>query len=518
MPLVVGVEVSRSRVFALVLILAGLVVFGIKIKNEMRNKKMGILKAGYTGVWNTTQPGLQHTLYGHLLLQNGFTSLTAINDRGLVVPSGAKAWTMNKDFTVYTFEINESLKFDDGVSLTAQDFKNSWESALRMDPKSMNSSLLDVMYILEGFENFEKTGSISGIIVRNPKTLELRFKQPFRIALDHLEGVAFAAYRKVGASYLGTGSYNIEEVGENHVHLKPRRGHEDSSEIDVKVVDPQNAIQALLKGEVDVIAYASASSVKSDFDTYKNLAFLPGPDALHKTLEFNSQKGNFFEKTEHRLALQFLVSQYLKSHPDAIGNPLLSRIDQQVYLDLQPGRLSATDVELLVSRGEQFVPELIRHSKEHPVTVISSVDLTYHKILEGVGLTLSKNSRVVPHKEMIEMIYTGKGADIIVASFSIIGTDPDGLYHRLGHQGAIVTPLNFDNEIADLLDKGRSLVLPQEIDEIYSRVSKKLLEKAPFIHLGINKALALYRNDKVKVKSDFINRNSGQLEIFEAIE
>ena len=94
--------------------------------------------------------------------------------------------------------------------------------------------------------------------------------------------------------------------------------------------------------------------------------------------------------------------------------------------------------------------------------------------------------------------------------------DPDGIYHLLGKNGAITSPLVKNEVVANLLEDGRKIIDRNMINPFYKKVSLALLNEAPIIHMGFNKAVAIYRNDKVKVDGRVLRRNEGHLHIFEA--
>ena len=48
-----------------------------------------------------------------------------------------------------------------------------------------------------------------------------------------------------------------------------------------------------------------------------------------------------------------------------------------------------------------------------------------------------------------------------------------------------------------------------------NKVSLVILEEVPIVHLGFNKAVAIFRNDKIDVNTKILRRNEGHLHIFE---
>ncbi len=497
-------------------IVSALVFAGVKYMNNKSQHR--ILKVAFGSPWKNIHPGLQHTLIGDLTLSNQFEALVGFNDNGAYVPLAAKEWTVSPDYKVLTFKIDTSKLFSDGVHLTAQHFKDSWEAALKLDPKSSNSSALDVLYKVEGFSDFSKTGKLSGVKAIDDETLELRFATPFRMALEHLSGNRFSAFREVDGKFIGTGAYLIEELGEDQLRLIPNSKHIDpaKSDVELSVVTAKDSVQALLDGKIDVMAYAMGGTVSLDLEKYKNLSWLVGQDALHRAIYPNAQKGRLFEKKEFRQALQFLAVRFYRADRRAMGNENLTSVDPQSYLPMQAGRLDNVVAEQVITKGEQFVSELREASKNIPVVLIETEEFSLRPMLEASGVSISPKSRVVSKSELISAIYSGQEADLIPGNFGVASGDPDGLYHLLGRNGAITSPMLKNEVIANLLEEGRKIVDQEQIAPFYRKVSLAILDEAPMIHMGFSKAVAIYRNDLVKVSGRILRRNEGHLHIFEA--
>lgn len=482
-------------------------------KNQHRS-----LKIAFGSPWKNIHPGLQHTLIGDLTLSNQFEALVGFNDNGAYVPLAAKEWTVSPDYKVLTFKIDTSKVFSDGVHLTAQHFKDSWEAALKLDPKSSNSSALDVLYKVEGFSDFSKSGKLSGVKAVDDETLELRFATPFRMALEHLSGNRFSAFREVRGKFIGTGAYLIEELGEDRLRLTPNDKYKDlaKNDVDLSVVTSKDSVQALLDGKIDVMAYAMGGTVSVELEKHKNLSWLVGQDALHRAIYPNAQKGRLFEKKEFRQALQFLAVKFYGANPSAMGNPNFTSVDPQSYLPMQAGRLDNSVAEQAIAKGEQFVSGLQEASKKNPVVLIETEEFSLRPMLEASGIAISEKSRVVPKSELISIIYSGQEADLIPGSFGVASGDPDGIYHLLGRNGAITSPMLKNEVVANLLEEGRKIVDQEQIAPFYRKVSLAILDEAPTVHMGFNKAVAIYRNDLVNVSGRILRRNEGHLHIFEA--
>lgn len=498
------------------LLLISLICLGA---TEMKNTSAKrTLKIAFNSPWMSIHPGLQHTLIGDLTLSNQFEALVGFNDNGVYVPLAAKEWSVTPDYKKLTFKIDTSKYFSDGVRLSAQHFKDSWENALKLTPKSSNSSLLDVLYKIDGFSDFEKTGTISGINVVDDETLELNFVTPFRMALEHLSGNRFSVFRDVNGKYIGTGIYEIQEINKDQLHLTPNIKYPTPSqqEIELSIVNSKDAVQALLDGKIDVMAYSLGGGLSPNLASQKNLSFVVGQDAAHRAIYPNEQKGRLFSKKEFRQALQYLAFKFYSKNVAALGNQDFTTLDAQVFLPYQAGRVDENLVIEKINLGEKYVHLLQKASKENPLVLIEPEEYSIRPFLEVSGITISPKSRVVTKSELIAAIYAGQEADIIPGAFGVASGDPDGIYHLLGRNGAIASPMLFNEAVANILEEGRKIVSNNEIDAFYKNVSLTILDQVPLVHLGFNKAVAIYRNDKVTVSGRILRRNEGHLNIFEA--
>lgn len=508
------IKTITKSILALI-VLVVLIILGVK--NMKQDDEIKPLKIAFGSAWNSIHPGLQHTLAGDLTLSNQFEALVSFNQDGTYVPLAAKEWFQSDDYRKLIFKIDTSRKFSDGAYLSAQHYKDSWENALKLEPKSANKSALDVLYKVEGFKDFEKSGKLTGIQVINNETLEIRFVTPFRMALEHLGGNRFSAYKDVNGKFLGTGAYVMEEIESDHLRLTPNLHHpaHSKNQIELSVVTTEDSIQALLDGKIDVLAYGIGGSLPVDFEKYKNLSLIVGQDALHRAIYLNSNNNRLFHKKEFRQALQYLSMKYYKNNVEALGNRALTNVDPQVYLPLQGGRLDNELVEQKVNQGKKYVDEFRQAAKANPLILFETVEYSLRPMLQASEIELSSKSKILSRAEMIAEIYKGDQADLMPGRFGVASGDPDGMYHLLGEKGAIKPKMISNRIVSDALEEGRKIIHPAEVDPFYKKVNLTILDEAPIIHLGFNKSVAIYRNDIVNVRARIMRRNAGHLHIFE---
>jgi ABC-type transport system substrate-binding protein len=325
----------------------------------------------------------------------------------------------------------------------------------------------------------------------------------------------------VNGKFIGTGAYVIEDLGSEKLRLTPNPYFPTppKNSILLSSIVGADTINDLENGDVDAVAYVMASTVSSDgLKAQSNLSTVVGQDALHRALYMNAQKGRLFANAHFRLALQYLIYEYLKNKPEFIGDPAYTSFDMQVYLPLQSGRLDEKDVTALIEKGKPYVQGLLEGARKNPPVLIETKENSMRMVLEAIGIELSSKSRSVDKSTIIDIIYKGEEADLIPGNFGIASGDPDGIFHKLGRSGAIASPMTNNTAVAELLEEGRRLIHKEELDPFYKKVNRKILEEAPFVHLGFNKAISVYRNDRIKVERNLLRRNEGDLQVFEAVE
>jgi ABC-type transport system substrate-binding protein len=158
----------------------------------------------------------------------------------------------------------------------------------------------------------------------------------------------------------------------------------------------------------------------------------------------------------------------------------------------------------------------IWYTSKPPPPLMETEEFSLRPMLDASGIAISPKSKVVSKGELISLIYSGQEADLIPGSFGVASGDPDGMYHLLGKHGAITSPMVKNEVVANLLEEGRKIVDREQISPFYQKVSLAILDEAPVVHMGFNKAVAIYRNDLVKVSGRILRRNEGHLHIFEA--
>ncbi len=489
-----------------------------------KNKKNQVLRVAYPAQWRNLKPALQDNYYSSIILVNQFDPLVSMGVNGSLEPLGASSWEIDDEFKTFIFKIDTTKRFSNGDYLSSEDYKRSWEMALKEQPDSFNNSLKDVLYKVVGFDDYKKTGTISGILTPNKETLVIKFSTPFRKAIDELKGARFAAYKKIESIEIGTGDYIINQKSTDELLLTPNpysSQFEKLSPIQINVVSIESALDYIEKGKLDI--YFSSrphESFKNAIeDESSGVGVLLGQDSTHSSINVNGMKNRIFSNPSYRKALQFLVLNGFKENR---GNVYVKtpgfRTDHQIYLKLQAGRVSEQLVINKIQEGKPYVQELIDATKDNPIIFYYDDDSQWiMEKLKAEGLKFSEESRNINGMgpKLLDEVYKLHQSDLLTLGFSVSNGDPDGIYHILGKNGAIFSPMYHRSKISDLLETGRELYDPNVLDSFYQKVTLKALEEIPFIHLGFKTSIAIYKKSKINVNKVILNRNDNHLSAFQ---
>jgi ABC-type transport system substrate-binding protein len=480
-------------------------------------KPLKVLKVGCPTYWGSLVPALQHTAYADALLSNQFESLVREGHGGAIVPALALSWKISSDFRTFTFKLDTQRQFSDGRKLSAQTVKEAWEFGLALPAQSANSSLQDVLYLIEGFENFKKRGSLDGIRVLDDQTIEVQFVKAFRTALSEFATGRMSIFLPNDGNPLGTGPYVIKNQSEATISMEKNpyfNGDVGFERVEVKVVPPTDIHRALESGEIDVYAFADRAALQ-DCDSAEIECF-SGLESGHSILIPNGLPGRLFSNSKYRLALQSLIHKKIEIQKLPSNYRRNLDIDPQVYLKLQPGRLPADEVDKILRSGEEFISEFVAATQSRPIYLVTSeMNNWVQVLLEGAGVKFDSKSGTIDTKERVRMYYKSFEPDLFVSGTSVASGDPDGLFHILAQNGAITSPVLFRKPVSDLLERGREITDISKLDGHYAKVSRAVLQEVPFVHIGFIRGLFAFNPKKVAVREGLRNRESNQFTLFQ---
>jgi len=492
-----------------------LLIFNKFETGEMMNNRLTV---AFPTTWGALDPSLQHTAIGDFILANQFESLVVQANGSSIRPLAARSFSISDDFQTYTFIIDTDRKFSDGTNLTAFDFKNSWEEGLKVTPISANHGVKDVLYMIEGYEDFEMSGKISGIVAESDQKLIVKFKKPYRLGLGFLIGTRFAAFRNTMNGKIGTGNYTITENGDGTLTLRKQpysRETKGAKVIDVRVVPHTDTLNRIIGGNIDVSFYGRSLSNIEANEKADSIRSIEGAEQAHMLLALNAGSSSVFNKRENRAAFQYLMFKYFKDTMKDEVNKFGFRIDSQIFLPLQAGRLVDSKAIEIIEEGKKCVDSFVQDVKRTPLRFYtSSMSDDIPNVLLNLNLAFNSDFKIT-FDELNRKIDIPDAYDIMYVGVSVDNTDPDGVYHFLGETGAMNSPPFYNKSVGKLLEKGRSLLGQDEIENMYEKVSETFLFEAPVVHLGYSFGHTIYNESRVDFVGPEYARENLRFHMFE---
>ncbi len=273
-------KITRATYFFGILFLfliTGLVMINSKVKSNH------MLTIALLGTWGPLSPPEQSSHNAEFVLANTFETLVNIDNKGNLIPLLSKSWEISSDFKQITFWLDTSRRFSNGQNLTAEIFKAALENSLLVPPASANSSSLDILYKIDGFDEFYKTKKLSGIVAASEEKLIFQFTSPFRQALFELNGIRFAAYiQDHNGNYIGTGPHIIVSKNTHVVKFDKNpfwQGEIQCEKAEIHAIEKDMKVSAL-KNEFDVYLFRNTppdtNLVTDCGQLFRTKFYLPG--------------------------------------------------------------------------------------------------------------------------------------------------------------------------------------------------------------------------------------------------
>jgi len=472
---------------------------------------------GFPSKWGDLQIWDVNNLYSSGIIKNQYDTLVEIGTNGTIVPSLAESWIVDDNFSWIVFKLSKNIKFSDGSELTSFDVKKSWENTYKELKTSKNKKSSVVFENLSGVQEFNKNGSIPGIEIIDKNTLKITFNKSYRSGIFQFIDYQFSIYKLKENKILGTGPYVLQK--DSGDSLKFTKNEYYKSEdifniVNVKVVEPSFAKKALISKDVDVLYYAPVHKLpfcksKSKFKC------IVSQDSKREVILLNGLPESRLNDVRIRQGLQaaFWKNITRNSLPKHLSDNF--RLDGQVLLPFQLGRLDESEVKNIIKSGEKFIPLTQNQSKIKPYTLIISDEENW---IPGIFLKEKIYIETLYGKlssfEKVKIASSKNAPDLISSIYLVFLSDPDSLQHYLGKNGSVTFPLVFRPKVAALLDKGESITDLKKADTLYREVNKSILTETPFIHIGFRADGIVYNNKNIVFKGMSINRWDYKFEIF----
>lgn len=221
-----------------------------------------------------------------VLLYNVYETLVKLESDGSITPLLAESWVVSDDGTEWTFSLREGLTFHNGESFTADDVVFSLTNVLEKDPAHPFATTLAPISSVE---------AIDDATVRI--TLD-RFSANFLFFLTQGQGVILteSAVAEIAGSAVGTGPFVFEEwaQGDSIVLRRNARYWGDVAFVETVtyryINDPNALNNALLAGDIDIIAGVSAPELLEAFEADDRFEVLVGQTNGEVTMALNGSR------------------------------------------------------------------------------------------------------------------------------------------------------------------------------------------------------------------------------------
>lgn len=448
-----------------------------------------------------------------------FEGLAVADAEGNVTPHGAESWDVSPDGLVYTFNLNQDVRWSDGTPVTAGDYEFSIKSGLDPATASPTSGNL---YAIKNAEAFN-SGEISdpdevGVRVVDDYTLEITLEAPNPVFLLTVATAApmwptpvhvveqFEEYEWTEAENIVTnGPYTLSEwVHDDSMTLVPNPEYwgprPEVDEVQIRLLaDPTSqGLPAFEAGELD---YALVPP--GDLERIQN-------DPLGELLQFTQVQRFYgvYMDTGHPPFDDVRVRQafYLAIDREAIANGVLHGLTTPAWWNVPHGvpghspdiRLEGTaeDAQALLAEagfpnGEGFPEQtMIVRTNEVEELQAQAIQAQWRDVL-GVEIQM-QFLEPQAFREFQNGMRSGNDYDLIHLSATADAPDPS-IYHNLviGTDGEGYFPTRFTaDDYGELLEAGASEQDPEARLDIYHQLEELLIEKYTVIIPVSNENLA----------------------------
>lgn len=249
---------------------------------------------------------------------NVFEGLTRIGPDGSVLPALAKSWEVSDDGRVYTFALQEGVKFHDGTVFDAEDVKFSLDRARAEDSTNAQKALF---------------APIENVEVVDPATVKVTLKQPtgsfpFNMAWGDAVIVAPESAEGNATQPVGTGPFKFSawNKGDSVALVRNPDYWGEPAKLEAAtfkfISDPTAAFAAMMAGDVDAFPNFPAPETLDQFRADPRFAVVVGSTEGETILAMNNGKEPF-KDVKVRQALSHAIDRQAIVDGAMFGNGTL---------------------------------------------------------------------------------------------------------------------------------------------------------------------------------------------------
>ncbi|MCG2722029.1 MAG: ABC transporter substrate-binding protein [Thermodesulfovibrionales bacterium] len=447
----------------------------------------------------TLDPAFIVDVTGGSIAAKLFNGLVKIGKDLTIEPDIAENWTLSADGLHYTFQLKEGVKFSNGRTVTARDFKYSFERILHPENRSpatwVFEKILGAAEFIQG-----RAVEVRGIQVLDDHTLAIRLKRPFSpflnlMAMTSAYVVPREEVEKWGPDFsshpIGTGPFLLKEWQPNReIRLDRRTDYFDRP--------------AKMHGILYRIIPEDLTAV-SEFEL-GNLDLLTIPAAEYARYRRDPSKRQFIASIEglNTYYLGFNCSRPPFDNP-RLRKAVASAIDREKILNTiyeKRGRLADGPVPDIMRKWALWSPyrydpqkarEIIAEEgfQNSTVNFYITADQEIVDIAEVIQSYLMDAGLNVQIKQLEWSAYKeslNRGeADLFYLSWWADYPDPENflfpLFHSANH-GPAGNRTRYTNAVVDaLIEQGRLTMDEKKRNALYQKAEELIVADSPWVFL-----------------------------------
>jgi peptide/nickel transport system substrate-binding protein len=423
-------------------------------------------------------------------------------------PSLAESWKISDDHLTYTFNLNKNVKFSDGVALTAKDVKFTFETIL--NPQNETADLRNYFQDITSIETPDDFTVV--IHCKKPYFLHLGTFGDSPILPQHIYGTGDFNTHENNRKPIGSGPYVFDSwtTGQQLV-LKRNDNYWNKEHLPHLlryvyrfITDDEPAMQALLKGEIDVMGLTPEQWVNrtgtpeftEHFDKKKYYGF-SGYIGDIGYIGWNMRKPMFSDKRVRR-ALTMLLDRptvlkqvYYDLGIVASGSQPITSIDYDHSIQPWPfdpekaaalldeaGWSERNSAGVRVKDGQPFTFQIMFPPGNAETNRWTTV---YQESLKKAGIDMQIRS--IEWATMLEYI-TNREFEATTLRWAIPpDSDPYQLWHSTQTEKGSNYPGLNNPEVDKLLEDARLEFDPVKRSKMYHRLHAILHEEQPYTFL-----------------------------------
>jgi oligopeptide transport system substrate-binding protein len=132
----------------------------------------------------TLDPALNQAVDSGIVLVNAFEGLYKLDENDKAIPGVAKSYDLSSDGTVYTFHLQEGLKWSNGDPIKASDFEYAWKRVMNPDTAAEYAYQMNYIKGAEAYNSGKGTVDEVGVKATDDNTLVVTLAAPCSYFLE----------------------------------------------------------------------------------------------------------------------------------------------------------------------------------------------------------------------------------------------------------------------------------------------------------------------------------------------